>query len=271
MARKRTAKSKPSIRKTKHFYLLIAIAALLIIAGALLLVNKKNSEMLASRGMFKVSAQNVAYDGTSGYLARPELSGTYPGVVMIHEWWGLNDNIKDMAKQLASEGYVVLAVDLYNGNVASTSGEAINFVSNLNQTRALENMKAALAYLRSQNAEKIASLGWCFGGGQSLQLALNEKLDATVIYYGSLVTNETRLSVIEWPVMGVFGDNDTSIPVSTVQEFSDSLDNLGVDNEIYLYEGVGHAFANPSGMNYAPEQTKDAWEKTVAFLDKHLK
>jgi carboxymethylenebutenolidase len=134
-------------------------------------------------------------------------------------------------------------------------------------------MKAAADYLRNEEgATKIASLGWCFGGGQSLQLALSdEDLDATVIYYGSLVTDESKLSSIEQPILGIFGSKDTSIPVATVQQFDSALDNIGIENEIYIYEGVGHAFANPSGMNYAPEETKDAWDKTVSFLNRHMK
>ncbi|MBI2658620.1 dienelactone hydrolase family protein, partial [Candidatus Woesearchaeota archaeon] len=110
-----------------------------------------------------------------------------------------------------------------------------------------------------------------FGGQMSLQLALNEKLAATVVYYGSLETNATKLSVIKWPVLGIFGSLDTSIPVASVKEFEKSLNQLNIQNEIRIYEGVGHAFANPSGANYAPEQTKDAWEKTIEFLNKNLK
>ena len=110
------------------------------------------------------------------------------------------------------------------------------------------------------------------GGGQSLQLALSgEPLDAKVIYYGALVTDESRLSRIKWPVLGIFGDKDQSIPVATVNEFASALDRLGIKNEIYIYPGVGHAFANPSGENYAPNETKDAWNKTVAFPNKYLK
>jgi carboxymethylenebutenolidase len=115
-------------------------------------------------------------------------------------------------------------------------------------------------------------LGWCFGGGQSLQLALNteQPLAATVIYYGTLVTNQTDLAEITWPVLGVFGAADQSIPVDTVNQFDAALDASGVTNEIYIYEGVGHAFANPSGGNYAPKETADAWEKTLAFLSRYV-
>jgi carboxymethylenebutenolidase len=195
------------------------------------------------------------------------------GALMIHEWWGLNDNIKRVARELAAEGYIVLAVDLFHGEVTNNSERALELVSSINQTEAISNMKSAVAYLREkENLAKIASLGWCFGGGQSLQLALSgEELDATVIYYGNLVTDESKLAVIRWPVLGIFGDQDTSMPVAQVKEFKSVLDKLGIQNEIYIYPDVGHAFANPTGPNYAPNETKDAWQKTIAFLNHNLR
>ncbi len=237
----------------------------------------KNSEMLDGDDKFDVATQEVKYHGSSkGFLAKPSKEGVYPGIVMIHEWWGLNDNIKDMARQLAAEGYVVLAVDLYDGKVGSDQSEARDLSSKVRNDMdgVIGNMKAAVKHLKSLDNvdnDRIGSMGWCFGGQMSLQLALNEPLAATVIYYGSLETNASKLSSIKWPILGIFGDKDTSIPVETVKKFESALKEAGVENEIHIYEGVGHAFANPSGMSYAPEQTKDAWKKTVEFLDKNLK
>ena len=241
--------------------------------------NQRNVDMIKNgnaTGSHEVVAESVNYGPATGYLARPKEVGNYPGIVMIHEWWGLNDNIREMARQLASHGYVVLAVDMYNGQVAKNSSAAGQLAGSVRNNRegAIANLKAAVSYLRNQsdvNPDLIASMGWCFGGQWSLQLALNEKLAATVIYYGQLETDASKLAVIDWPVLGIFGSKDTSIPVETVKQFEIALNEAGVENEIYIYEGVGHAFANPSGMNYAPEQTKDAWEKTIAFLDKYLK
>jgi carboxymethylenebutenolidase len=192
---------------------------------------------------------------------------------MIHEWWGLNDHIKRTARELASEGYVVLAVDLYNGEVTADPDRARELSSSLDQDEAIQNMKSAITYLKTrENITKIASLGWCFGGGQSLQLALSgERLDATIIYYGNLITEESRLSSIKWPILGIFGEEDTAIPVETVKEFKSILGRLGIENEIYIYPGVGHAFANPTGTNYSPNEAEDAWKKTLIFLSKHLK
>ena len=236
---------------------------------------EQNSDMFAlSPDDLPVVSEDVAYFGNvKGFLARPEMEGTYPGVVMMHEWWGLNDNIKTMAKELAKEGYAVLAVDLFEGTVAATADEARKLTGGIKPERAVQNMKAAAAYLRNiQKASKIASMGWCFGGGQSLQFSLSgETLDATVIYYGSLVTDAAKLSPLKWPVLGVFGSEDKSIPVSSVQEFKSALDSRSIVNQIEIYNGVGHGFANPSGANYAARETNDAWEKTVAFLGKYLK
>jgi carboxymethylenebutenolidase len=183
-----------------------------------------------------------------------------------------------MANILAKEGYVILAVDLFNGEVTTDQNRASELTQSIrdNPDAAITNLKSAVKYLASLpnvNPEKIASLGWCFGGQQSLQLALNSEehpLAATVIYYGRLVTDPETLSKIKWPVLGIFGDQDQSIPVTTVEQFEEALTKNGITNEIYIYKGVGHAFANPSGDNYAPNETKGAWHKTLSFLNKYL-
>jgi carboxymethylenebutenolidase len=206
-------------------------------------------------------------------------NNTFPTVVMIHENKGLNDHIKNMANLLAKEGYIVLAVDLFNGEVTTDQKRASELSQSIrdNPDAAINNLKGAVKYLASLpnvNPEQIASLGWCFGGQQSLQLALNSEdhpLAATVIYYGRLVTEPELLSKIKWPVLGIFGDQDQSIPVTTVEQFEEALTKNGITNEIYIYQGVGHAFANPSGDNYAPNETKGAWHNTLEFLHKYLK
>ncbi len=222
------------------------------------------------------NAQLITYgDNYRGYLVTPKRPGEFPGVVLIHEWWGLNDNIKQEANNLAKEGYVVLAVDLYNGQVAATSDKARELAgaARSNPQPAIDQMKAGADYLRSHErvSGKVASMGWCFGGGMAMQHSLNDDLDATVIYYGTLETDKQKLSTIDWPVLGIFGSEDQSIPLSSVGEFDKSLDSLGIENEIYIYDGVGHAFANPSNAGHDQAKTKDAWDKTVLFLNKHLK
>jgi carboxymethylenebutenolidase len=226
-----------------------------------------------------VSLSNVEIDEDgvtlSAFLARPVTGGTYPGIIMIHEWWGLNDQIKSMADVLAREGYVVLAVDLFDGNVATTSEEAqANLRDNPNE-ETIPRMQAALKYLRNQtNVDhgKIASLGWCYGGGQSFQLGINEDLQAVVIYYGRVSTDETDLIELDEPVLGIFGAEDTSIPVGDVREFERILKKHGTSADIYVYEGAGHAFANPTNTQaFREEQAIDAWNKTLDFMRLNLK
>jgi carboxymethylenebutenolidase len=201
-----------------------------------------------------------------------------PAIIMIHENRGLNDNIKSTADILAKQGYVVLAVDLFQGQVTDNPDRARELSSAVrnNPSVAVENMKSAVSYLSSLqnvNASRIASIGWCFGGGQSLQLALNSEdhpLAASIIYYGQVVNDTRELSKIKWPVLGIFGDQDQAISVDSVTAFERALNETGVTNEIYMYPGVGHAFANPSNDNYAPQETADAWKKTLAFLGKYV-
>ena len=133
-------------------------------------------------------------------------------------------------------------------------------------------MNSAVSYLKEQHSpSSLGSIGWCFGGGQSLNLALNnEDMDATVIYYGQLVTDTEELSKINWPVLGIFAELDNGIPPETVNEFEMSLDEVGIENDITVYPGVNHAFANPSGDRYAPDESKDAWQKTLTFFEDYL-
>jgi len=237
-------------------------------------VGENNNSEIFTLGTHLTTSEMVAYfDNTLGYLAKPVDDGNYPGVVMIHEWWGLNDNIKEMADKLASHGYVVLAVDLYDGKVGTTSDEARQLITSFDSEYGIQNMNSAVSLLSDDySTNTIGSIGWCFGGGQSLNLALdNGDMDATVIYYGSLVTDSENLSSIDWPVLGIFAELDKGIPVETVNEFESALNEVNVDNQIYIYDGVDHAFANPSGEMYAPEESKDAWDQTIFFLESNLK
>ena len=223
--------------------------------------------------VYPVSNQNQNITSNASATTQAKL----PGIVMIHENRGLNENIKDSADILARQGYVVLAVDLF-GEVTADPVRAreLSSVVRNNPGPAIDNMKSAVRYLGTLDnvkASRIASIGWCFGGAQSLQLALNSQdqpLAATIIYYGRLLNDTDELSKIKWPVLGIFGDQDDSISVDSVKAFGRGLNETGVTNEIYIYPGVGHAFANPSNDNYAPAETADAWRKTLEFLKKYV-
>jgi carboxymethylenebutenolidase len=228
-----------------------------------------------------VSAEEVTYGDVGGkpargYLARPEdAKGPLPGLVVIHEWWGLNDNIRAMTRRLAGEGYQALAVDLYGGATADSPDNAMKLVNGVlgNTAAAEDNLKKAVAYLKGKGAKKIGVIGWCFGGGWSLQTALIAPADinATVIYYGRLETDPAKLAPLKSPVIGFFGATDNSIPAATIHAFEAELKKQGKPVEVHIYDGAGHAFANPSGGNYRPEAAKDSWQRTTAFLARYLK
>jgi carboxymethylenebutenolidase len=211
-----------------------------------------------------------------GYLARPKSAkGPLPGLIVIQEWWGLNDNIRNMAKRLAGEGYTALAVDLYGGRTADTPEKAQELMGAVlkDTAPAEDNLKQAYAFLEShEKAPKIGVIGWCFGGGWSLQTALlfPDKIDAAVIYYGHLVTDKAKLAPLKMPILGFFGGQDKSIPVASVQEFEKALKDLGKNVEIHIYDDAGHAFANPSGGSYNAKAAADSWQRTTAFLKKNL-
>jgi carboxymethylenebutenolidase len=193
-----------------------------------------------------------------------------PAVIVVHEWWGLNDNVKSATRRLAGEGYRALAVDLYRGEVAETPARARELMELAMQTpeEAVANLQAAYRSL-SDEAPRVAVMGWCFGGSMTLNaaLAMPEEFDAAVIYYGRVQTaEEDALADLEMPVMGHFGAEDGSIPVGEVEAFRQMLGDAGVEHEVFVYQDAGHAFANPSGQNFVPEAAMQAWDRTTRFL-----
>jgi carboxymethylenebutenolidase len=230
----------------------------------------------------EVTGEDVTYATVGGkpvrgFLARPKAAkGPLPGLIVIHEWWGLNNNIRNMAKRLAGEGYTALAVDLYGGQVADTPDKAQQLMGVVLKDLGSgeENVRQAYQYLETQQkAPKVGVIGWCFGGGWSLQTALllPDKIDAVVMYYGRIVTDKEKLAPVKAPILGLFGGKDQSIPVASVRDFEKTLKELGKDAQIHIYDDANHAFANASGGNYNATAAQDAWQKTTAFLAKHLR
>ncbi|MFQ5817940.1 MAG: dienelactone hydrolase family protein [Terriglobia bacterium] len=226
-----------------------------------------------------VTSETVSYasgdETVQGYLARPEDKGPFPAIVVIHEWWGLNDQIKSLAEKFAGNGYVALAVDLYRGRVATDRGEARELSRGLPRDRAVRDLKAAVSYLRARrdvHGDRIGSIGWCMGGGYSLALALNQAdLAAAVIYYGRLVTEAASLRRLNARVIGFFGEEDRGIPVASVRQFESQARALGKSVTVHIYPGASHAFANDTRPSYRPQAARDAWEKTLAFFAATLK
>jgi carboxymethylenebutenolidase len=231
-----------------------------------------------------VDTQTVAYgtvDGEQvrGYLAQPASNGpgnSLPAVLLVHEWWGLNDNIRSMARQLAGEGYRVLALDMYRGRAATTPQEAQAYMREVmgDMDRGTANLMSGAAYLRqAHRTGKIGIMGWCFGGGWALGGALEmpQNVDAAVMYYGRVITSREQLAKLDAPLLGHFGAEDRGIPVDSVRAMEATLKELGKDVTIHVYPGATHAFANPSGQAYNAQAAERAWTRTLAFLAKNLK
>jgi carboxymethylenebutenolidase len=212
----------------------------------------------------------------SGFLATPEKPGRYPALVVIHEWWGLTDWVKGETQKLAAQGYVALAVDLYRGKVTSDPEEAHELMRGLPDDRALADLKAAFNYLNTRNdvdRGHIGSIGWCMGGGFSLELAIHEpRLAACVVNYGALPTDPAELQQITAPVLGNFGALDRGITPDDVRAFERTMTGLGKRVDVKIYDGAGHAFENSTNATgYRPEAAADAWARSMAFLNKSLK
>ena len=216
-------------------------------------------------------------DTASGLLVTPEGKGPFPAVVVIQEWWGLNDWVKDQARALAKEGYVALAVDLYHGKVADKQEDAHQLMSGLSSDLALRDLKGAYAYLQSRADVRkghVGAIGWCMGGMYALKLATEEPgLKAVVAYYGAPPADETALARIKAAVMGNYGADDKGPSPEQVKAFEAAMTKLGKPVDVKIYPGAGHAFANPNNpwKGYREEAAKDAWARTVAFFAKHLK
>lgn len=227
-----------------------------------------------------VTSKEISYKSGSetvkGILYSPDGKGPFPGIIVIHEWWGLNDWVKEQASKLAGEGYEALAVDLYRGKVATTPEEAHEIMRGVPEDRAKRDLDAAFKYLQSRKEikkNKIGAIGWCMGGGFSLDVALQEPdLAADVINYGHLATDTDALKKINAPILGLFGAQDRGITPDDVKKFQSQLQQLGKKPEITIYPDAGHAFENPNNKEgYRPKDAADAWEKTVHFLAANLK
>ena len=209
-------------------------------------------------------------------LYTPPGKGPFPAIIVIHEYWGLNDWVKEQAAKLSDQGYEALAIDLYRGKVATTPDMAHELMRGLPEDRAKRDLHAAFEFLQSQpNVKKnrIAAIGWCMGGGYSLDVALQEPtLAADVINYGHLATDPAALNKINSPILGLFGGQDRGITPDDVHKFEAAMKQAGKKIDVKIYDDAGHAFENPNNKEgYRAADAADAWKRTVSFLAENLK
>jgi carboxymethylenebutenolidase len=208
--------------------------------------------------------------GGSGYLAVPS-SANGGAVIVIQEWWGVDDWVREQADRFAKQGYVALAVDLYRGRTAASAEEAHELMRGLPEDRAIADLKAGFNYLAGRpdvDPKRIAAVGWCMGGGYALALASAEpRLAASVINYGRLISDANTVRSIQPAILGNFGSADRGIPVDDVKRFDAALDAAGRQSDFKIYEGAGHAFMNPNNKDgYDAAASADAWKRIDEFF-----
>lgn len=219
-----------------------------------------------------------ADSATSGYLVTPTGTGPFPAVILIHEWDGLNDRIRQVADALADEGYVALAADLYSGRVGRNPTENRALVQEVSarQDRIVSNLDAAVRLLRARPdvTGKIATIGWCFGGGVALSYALGgEAHEGTAIFYGRLLDDPARLAALDHEVYGTFAALDQSPSPEDVGRFVAALREAGIPNDVHIYDHVNHGFW--LWVDQDPETrtapAADAWARLKSYLGRTLR
>ena len=228
-----------------------------------------------AQGSGKMISFPSGTETASAYLAGPSGAGRHPGLVVIQEWWGLNDFVKKKTDHFAGEGYVALAPDLYRGKVATDPDTAHQLMRGLPEDRALRDLKGAVAYLRTRpdvDPRKIGVIGWCMGGGYALSLALAEPtLASGVLYYGRLLTDDATIASLKVPLLGNFGGEDQGIPPDSVRAFETKAKASGKSIDFKIYPDAGHGFAsNPDPKVFRTEDARDADARTEKFLEKTL-
>ena len=211
---------------------------------------------------------------TGGYLATPK-QGNGPGVIVIQEWWGLVDHIKDVCDRFADEGFVALAPDLYHGKATKSPDEAGKLMMAMRIDEAERDLSAAAQYLSTQDSttsEKVGVVGFCMGGALALYTATrNESVGACVVFYGGHPKVKPDLPNLHSPVLGLYGENDRSVTPDSVRQLEREVKALGKQIEVVIYSGADHAFFNDTRPQvYNAEAAADAWRRTIAFLREHL-
>jgi carboxymethylenebutenolidase len=211
-----------------------------------------------------------------GYFVFPsDMIEPLPAVVVIHEWWGLTDEVRSMCDRLAAEGFIVLAVDLFGGETGETPGAARTLMAPVveDPDTAAHNISSAVDFVQyTAGAPRIGVLGFGLGGGLVLDAAIDygDDLDAAVIYYGAVTSDQGKLLPISAPLLGLFGDADRAVSKESVEKFRAAMQTLRKNFEVVIYPDAGTDFASPQSQNYDAALVETAWQKSLQFLQLHL-
>lgn len=237
-----------------------------------------DEEMMVEENFEGLVTEMISYEDTDGevlmgYLARPEGEEAHAAIIVLQEWWGLNEHIKDVTRRFAEQGYVALAPDLYKGVVATEPDDARKLVMELDMAEAVNEIERAIGYLLEQSyvaGDNAGIVGFCMGGRLVLMTALQaENLGAAIAFYGSPI-EPAQATEFKAPLLGLYGSEDGGIPVDGVNAMGEALAAAGVESEIHIYDGAQHAFFNDTRASYHPEAAADAWDRALAWFGSHL-
>ncbi len=231
----------------------------------------------ATEESLEIQTSMITFKGNGdapGYLARPTAQGTYPGVVVIQEWWGIDDHIKSVTQRFAQKGFVALAPDLYRGKIAKEPNDAQRLMMTVQQDQALKDIQGAVDYLDQQDyvsPHKAGVVGFCFGGGLAMMMSYKGTgIGAVVVFYGTVKPADADLQNVSVPVLGMYGDKDSNFTVEGINTWADKLKSYGKINQMVIYKGAGHAFFNDTRDSYRALAAQDAWKRTLDWFQKYL-
>lgn len=261
------------IRKIALVSLLSVLGLVTFIAASIFFDGWIGSRRLDS--ITNVTVANPGGPAVRAYLARPAGAGPHPTVIMIHEFWGFNTEMRDKADLLARSGYVVVAPDMFRGSSTNWIPRAIYQTLTTPQERRNTDLDAVYAWLEQQpevDPGRVAVMGFCFGGATSLRYSLwNPKLAATAVFYGSPISDANQLKSLPGPLLGVFGGADSSIPLAEVGAFESALVTAGIPSTITIYPDQPHAFITDVAAIEAGGAPGAAWAQLLGFLDSALR
>jgi carboxymethylenebutenolidase len=263
-----------TLKKVLLGILIVVAAFIVFLVGSIVVDSLIGANRLDAVTNTTIPGANGGPD-VRAYVAKPEGEGPFPTVIMIHEFFGLNESIVSKADLLAQDGYLVVAPDTFRGSTTSWVPRAIYQVITTKPEAINADLDSVYAWLESQpdvDADRVATAGFCYGGRASLAYSLhNPGLAATVIFYGSPETDPAILKTLPGPILGIFGGADQSIPVEEVTAFDAALTEAGVSHEITIYDGQPHAFVHDAAGILAGGAQGEAWSQMLAFLDANLK
>ncbi len=224
----------------------------------------------AARSLQQVSMQTGGGQKVIAALAMPSRTPA-PAVMLIHEWWGLNDQIMSVAADLGRQGYMALAIDLYNGQRTDDPEEARKLLEEVDPSRATDTVMSWIGALknRPEATGKVGTVGWCFGGGWSLNASIAAPVDATVVYYGKVDRPASQLARLQGPVLGHFAERDRWINTEMVSAFEAAMNEAGQPYQVHWYD-ADHGFANPTSGQYDGKDARLAWSRTLDFYRQNL-